>query len=306
MRGSIYYQATQLVQVIFKEGLKKEQRADPQNEYFGMVASYETMQSYRRVWENFFAYLKEHFGLKDVERIEADHVQAYMEYKIEYYPSKQYLEKISAAMGKLEMALSRYSALRHDEPKSYNFSIRQKLLDSARDLDLVADNYHNRAYEKPYELIQALQDPLHRLAATMQFEGGARLEGVGLIKPDQLQGLTTDPITQREVGVVQTKEKGGKVGDVMVLPDTYRALESHITQHKLFRIDRQAYMYAIRNTCIMLGIEPEGSHGLRWSFAKRRMFEYAQAGYSYAESLQMVSTEMKHHRASITEHYLGG
>ncbi|MGE4456838.1 MAG: hypothetical protein AB7E13_07865 [Arcobacteraceae bacterium] len=34
------------------------------------------------------------------------------------------------------------------------------------------------------------------------------------------------------------------------------------------------------------------------------ILEYAKAGYSYAQSLQEVSYEMKHNRASITEHYL--
>ncbi|MCT7473613.1 hypothetical protein N5T11_10465, partial [Aliarcobacter cryaerophilus] len=37
---------------------------------------------------------------------------------------------------------------------------------------------------------------------------------------------------------------------------------------------------------------------------KRRMFEYGKADYSYSDSLQQVSYEMKHNRASITEHYL--
>jgi hypothetical protein len=34
------------------------------------------------------------------------------------------------------------------------------------------------------------------------------------------------------------------------------------------------------------------------------MLEYAKANFSYEESLQQVSYEMKHNRASITEHYL--
>ena len=34
------------------------------------------------------------------------------------------------------------------------------------------------------------------------------------------------------------------------------------------------------------------------------MFEYGKADYSYSDSLQQVSYEMKHNRASITEHYL--
>jgi hypothetical protein len=54
-----------------------------------------------------------------------------------------------------------------------------------------------------------------------------------------------------------------------------------------------------------MSMTPEGSHGLRWNFAKRRIMEYAKAGYTYEQSLQAVSWEMKHNRASITEHYLG-
>ena len=36
-----------------------------------MVSSYKTMESYRRVWNNFFNYLKEHWKIRDFEKIEA-------------------------------------------------------------------------------------------------------------------------------------------------------------------------------------------------------------------------------------------
>ena len=63
------------------------------------------MESYRNIWNNFFNYLLEHWKIKDFEKIESVHISSYMDYKIEYYPSKQYLEKISASLGKLEIAL---------------------------------------------------------------------------------------------------------------------------------------------------------------------------------------------------------
>ncbi len=72
-----------------------------------------------------------------------------MDYKIEYYPSKQYLEKISASLGKLEIALKNFSKNIHKIEKDYDFSIRQTILNEARDLKLVASNYHNRAYNNP-------------------------------------------------------------------------------------------------------------------------------------------------------------
>lgn len=305
MRGSVYYQSAQLVKQIFEPGAKKTDRVNPAHPHYEKVASYKTMESYRAIWNNFFNYLKEHWHLKDCEKIEAHHVAAYMEYKIEYYPSKQYLEKISAALGKLEIALKHFSKNIHGETRDYDFSIRQALLDEARDLNYVANNYHNRAYINPEALINNLENPLHQLAATIQYEGGARIEGVALIKSNQLIGTKLDTITNIQKGCIYTKEKGGKVGEVIVSLETYIQLQNYLSHNSLFKINRQAYYEDVKQSAFTCKEIAEASHGLRWNFAKRRMFEYAQAGYSYANSLQNVSYEMKHNRASITEHYLG-
>lgn len=262
------------------------------------------MESYRTIWNNFFNYLKEHWNIKDFEQIEAQHIQAYMDYKIEYYPSKQYLEKISVALGKLEIALKHFCKNIHNENREYDFSIRQTLLDEARDLKYVANNYHNRAYNNPLFLISNLKNPLHKLAAMIQYEGGARIEGVALIKESQLKGYKFDSISKKEVGIIETKEKGGKVGDVLILLETYNELVTYLSQNKTFKINRQSYYEDIKQAALKSNEIPEASHALRWNFAKRRMLEYAKAGYSYEDSLQEVSYEMKHNRAYITKHYL--
>ena len=305
MRGSVYYQSSQLVKQIFVEGAKKEDKINLNHEHYQVVSSYKSMETYRNIWNNFFNYLLEHWKIKDFEKIESEHIAAYMDYKIEYYPSKQYLEKISAALGKLEIALKLFSKNVSKLEKDYDFSIRQKMLDNARDLKQVANNYHNRAYSNPNFLILNLKDSMHKVAATMQLEGGARLEGVALIKAEQLLGTKVDSITNKEVGIVLTKEKGGKEGEVLVSLDTYTDLESYILEYNKFKINRQKYYNDIKQAAIASNETPEASHGLRWNFAKRRMFEYGKAGYSYEECLQQVSYEMKHNRASITNHYLG-
>ncbi|MCG3676255.1 hypothetical protein [Aliarcobacter butzleri] len=305
MRGSVYYQSSQLVKQIFEEGAKKEDKINPNHENYQMVSSYKTMESYRSIWNNFFNYLKEHWKIRDFEKIEAHHIQAYMDYKIEYYPSKQYLEKISAALGKLEIALKLFAKNIHNKNGEYDFSIRQTILDQARDLKFVANNYHNRAYDNPKLLIFNLKNSVHQLAAKIQLEGGARIEGVALIKPEQLLGKKIDKITNTEKGIIFTKEKGGKQGEVLISVETYDELEKYLSSNHKFKIDRQAYYNDIKQAAILSKEVPEGSHGLRWNFAKRRMFEYGKAGYSYSDSLQQVSYEMKHNRASITEHYLG-
>jgi integrase len=305
MRGSPYYQVRLLVDEIFCPGAKKYERIDQNHPNYKKVSSYQTMASYRAVWESFFHYLREHWKIKNAELITGDHVAAYIDYKIEYFSSIKYLQKISSAMGKLEFTLKKFTLRVYGKAGNYDFSIRQKIIDETRNLELIASNYHNRAYEFPHLLIASLTVTSHRLAATIQYEGGARIEGVGLIKPDQLHGIQFDPITGTDKGIVFTKEKGGKEGSVFVSTTTYNRLLRHFQSNKHFKIDRQAYSADIRNTCRHHKMPEEGSHGLRWNFAKRRMMEYAKAGYTYEQSLQAVSWEMKHNRASITEHYLG-
>lgn len=306
MRGSTYYQARILLDEVFCVGAKKQERVDPMHPNFKKVASFSTMNAYKNTWHNFFNYLREHWKIKDVELITSDHVAAYMDYKIGYYPSVKYLQKISASMAKLEIALKKFTLRVYGEERHYDFSIRQRILDESRDLHLVANNYHNRAYDTPHLVIASLTESTHRLAATIQYEGGARIEGVTLIKSEQMHGTRFDPITGTDKGVIFTKEKGAKEGDVLVSVTTYNRLLHYFKTNKRFKIDRQKYSYDIRSTCEKMGMTPEGSHGLRWNFAKRRMMEYAKAGYTYEQNLQAVSWEMKHNRASITEHYLGG
>lgn len=306
MRGSVYYQTSVLVKVIFEAGAKKEEKIDAMHFNYQKVSSYKTMESYRNIWNNFFNYLKEHWNLKNCELIEAHHVEAYIQYKLEYYPSVQYIQKISASIGKLEIALKYFANATYNENRNYDFSIRQDILDESRDLNLVANNYHNRTYKNPKNIIANLSDSKHQLAATIQLEGGARIEGVALIKKEQLHGISIDKITNTEKGVIFTKEKGGKEGDVLVSIQIYNELKNHISEFGQFKIKRQKYYDDIKQACEATKENPEGSHGFRWNFAKNRMLEYAKAGYSYQESLFGVSYEMKHNRASITEHYLGG
>lgn len=305
MRGSVKYQTGELTKVVFRERVKKTERIDPSHPNFQKVSSYGTMTTYRNVWNNFFNYLREHWNIKDAEETSGVHILSYMDYKLEYYPSKQYFEKISAALGKLEIALRYYSKLKYMEERNYDFSIRQSLLNSARNFKLVADNYHDRAYENPMALIEEISNPMHKLAASMEYEGGARLEGCALIKIDQLLGYKYDPITQTQKGVILTKEKGGKVGEVLLTEGTYKSISKVIDLQGLFKIKRNDYYKDIKRACEKLNIPGEGTHGLRWNFAKRRVMEYVKAGYLNEQALQAVSWEMKHNRAYITKHYTG-
>jgi integrase len=306
VRGSVYYQSSQLVKSIFKAGVKKKDRIDSKHENYKCITSYNTMDTYRKVWNNFFNYLLEHWNLKNCENITNEHVAAYFYYKIEYYPSKQYVEKISSALGALEIALNKYAKMKYEEPNSYDFKIRQDILNEARNLKLVATYNKSRVYENAKQIIENLSCEEHQIAAFIQTIGGARLEGVGYIKKEKLKGFKIDKITNKEVGVIETKEKGGKIGDVLVDAQSYVFIRAYIENNEgIFKINKQKYSNDIRETCIKLNVQPHGSHGFRWTFAQNRVREYQNHGYSYEQAIQGVSWEMKHFRADITEHYLG-
>jgi len=309
MRGSVYYQSAELTKVIFIEKAKKIDRINPNHLHYNCVSSYTTMESYRSVWNNLLIYLREHFQLKNCELITSEHIEAYFNYKIEYHSSKQYAEKISSALGKLEFALNKYSKLKYENSDkkviSYDFKIRQNILSDAKKFNRLEDNKHNRAYQNPFLIIDNLNDINHKIVAMIQLKGGARVEGVLIIKYEQLKGIKIDNISQKEVGVIETREKGGKVGDVLIDLDVFEQLNTYFLNNNKFKISYQNYLNDLKRACKVTNQKYHGTHGLRWTFAQNRVREYQQkAGYSYYEAIQAVSWEMKHFRASITQHYL--
>jgi hypothetical protein len=263
------------------------------------------MEAYRQIWNNFGHYLRDVWGIKNFENVESQHVEDYIESKIIDGASKQYIEKISSAFSKLEVALTQFSAQYSRASEVYDFKNKIKVIARHKKSGKIEKNYHNRAYIHPQKIIDNLSNPLFKLAAIIQCDGGTRFKGVRKIKMSQMKGTKIDEITGRFVGIIETKEKGGRVGDVLVEIDTYASLEKVLLRENEFRIDYGKYAKSIRDTCELLDVECHGSHGFRWNFAKRRFVEYQHVGYGYDESLSKVSTEMKHNRTYITEHYLG-
>jgi integrase len=306
MRGSIYYQTALLTKMVFREGAKKTERLNLLHDNYQCVASYKTMETYRRIWNDLAMYCRDVHKKKNMESLEDYHIKHYLQYKLfdcKVERSKQYAEKISSAIGKLEVALNRFCQMTYDDYELYHFPSRHEMLTSFKESTFVYDGYHSRIYQNPLDIINKLE-PIHRLAALIQFHSGTRFEGIGKIKKSQLKGKSLDSITQKEIGTILTKEKGGKTDYIKVPFDIYEQLGSHIDSYKVFTVDYQTYNKDIKQACIELKVKHESTHGFRWCFAHNRMKAYQDAGYSYTDSLQEVSYEMKHFRASITEHYL--
>lgn len=343
MRGSIQYQTGELAKVLFSPGMSKREQKST-----GFVANAKTLETYREVWNELGMYVKEHFGLKDLQELHEKHIAHYMYFKAYQQISEQRLELISSALHKLEIALRKLNTKYFFESsrdgaiqdREYDFSVRHEILDEARKNLLVIETSDEptfcRAYNDPQALIDAITDPNFQLAARIQYESGARLEGIERIDPflfiktqklhdnrlsdsidyiriddissevEQLQGIQYDILEAMQKGRIFDIEKGGKPGILLVNVDTYKQLKAHLLKHDVFRIDANKYRSALKKAAQVTNQEYQGSHGLRWSFARERFLRIQViGGLTYDQALQQVSWEMKHERADISEHYLG-
>lgn len=337
MRGSIYFQTGELAKVLFIPGMSKSIQ-----KLTGHLANADTIETYREVWNELGVFTKSSFGVKDMQQLKAEHIEAYMLSKSSQNITEQRFELISSAIGKLEVALTKFdNKINLGVPRvirMYDFCIRQKILNEAREHLLVKETSDEpkfaRNYEDPKAIIKAIKNKKLRLAAKIQYAGGARLEAVkridkymtiktsklidnhledivyevindDFVKVPQLQGIKRDPYDNKLKGHLLTIEKGGKPGIVQIQKRAYLALEEFLEEDGVFEINIAKYRRALIKAAQKTNQTYNGSHGLRWNFAQRRFQELQILGnLTYEQALQQVSWEMKHERAEITEHYL--
>lgn len=322
MRGSVAYQVKRLFEEsgINKIGESKHQAkaiAREKIEEAGLattwhrigksigIHSYGTADAYRDVWRNVLEFTKNEFAQKDFEKITGEHIQAFLEKKIGDGIAHSTFQQYAAAAEKLETALASYAA-RNNSGQQYNFSenIRLARLMAKGNLTKFTGS---RAYERPGDLIAEMKDPALQLAGRMQLEGGGRVNEVNFVKAGQLAGIKHDELCGADKGQIVIKGKGGKVNTMQLSINTYRDLESVITEKGFYQIDKDAYRKELRAASARSDQEYHGSHGLRWNFAQNRFQEVQRlASLSYEQAMNVVSSELGHIRADITEHYLRG
>ena len=269
-----------------------------------------TRDNYEATWRQVLEHAKTQFGVRDIEKLSGEHIQSFLESKISDPENRisahTFLNYLSACE-KLETALIMY-AFRTATGRSFSFTPNiESVRETAREIKL--DRFQlNRAYESPKLLIDNLKHEAHQLAARIQFEGGARISEANHLGKDQLKGLFKDFYSGQMKGRFEVQGKGGKIRDIQVSERTYNDLKEVIDQKGSFDFNDRTYRNDLEKTARSIGEDPKnkGSHGLRWNFAQDRFSEVQlKANVNDIHALSIVSEEMGHIRASITEHYLG-
>jgi len=265
------------------------------------IHSYSTERAYTDVWAQVLAYgksLPRGERIREMEQIDQRIVTGYLSEKIQKGVSHNTFNQYTAAVEKLETALNLYSQRYHADDgrgRTYQFDL-SAVREQARDLSRPGPDF-SRSYDRPKELIAALRSEVHRIAASVQYEGGARLREINGLRAENLKGNNMIHLTHT---------KGGRERDIHVKPETYRALEKHIAEHGgRFMFSKDAYRRDLRHGAEETDQEYQSTHGLRWNFAQAEMERLqVEEHRSYDESLQIVAEELGHNREDITRHYL--
>lgn len=248
-----------------------------------------------------------------------DYLQERLFYYVGRRRSRQTMGTLLAAMGKFEHALNHYTGEHISEvARLETEELRLKYCaQSRRQLQKSSRGFSNRAYPDPLRLIAAISDGIYQLQAALQYEGGLRAEGVGApanrrlknpLKLEGLHGIGADSVTGNQVGIVSSKEKGGKITEHYISTQTYQRLLGHIMNHGSLESDYNSYVEAINQAAQKTGqyARGRGSHGLKHNFAQERYLECIAHGMTHEQALQQTSLETSHFRLKETLTYTRG
>lgn len=289
------------------------------------IRSFGSWHVYRHEAHRFlqFMRLKGRISILNSQSVQDD-MSDYLEERLACYlknrRSRQSFETTLSALAKLQHAINHYIEMHlpPDHPKLDTEELRMDFYSrSKRLLPKSSRKFGNRAYSDPIALIEAIPNGTYQLQACLMYEGGLRAEGSGSpsnrrlknpLTEEGLRGIINDPVTGQPVGVVASKEKGGKWTEHFVSVETYQRLKEHIEQFGKLESDYVEYVEAINQAAKITNQYAPGkaSHGLKFNFAQERYQEAIAHGMTHEQALQQTSSETSHFRMRETLGYTRG
>ncbi len=304
MRGKVSWQVTQVFEKsdIFRPGESKHADKNDAREAIASrgetstsqrisdetkLHSYSTAYDYKECWEKFGEFARAELGLKDLEKTSPEHIQAYLESRIEDGIAHSTWQKEAAQLGKFGNALTEFTG----RDISFRDAINELRGDAK---DALVSPERDRGFIGPRDVVDELSNRDMRLVASLQLEGGARCSEVILVRQSQLRGN----------GQIElTNTKGGMKRTITVSQETYRKLADRL-QNGDIRLKNSSYRSAVATAAKRAGEDVTGTHDFRYNYAQRRYVELTRDGHTAEEAHYLISREMGHHRPDITLHYL--
>lgn len=300
MRGSIKYQSYQLWKMI--DGINTSKKiAREKSNFLGMNAhkkseslhAFLSKKSFLNVAKQLGMFAKNNFGISDMQMINNDIVNEWIDSKIDKGLARDSLSNYISHIQNLLIALEKMpkKIARHGV-----FFTQEDLIDIRFRMSIKTNSriHTNRAYVNPQ---QFSSDMLYEyyIAFQLQLNYGIRAAEAIKILPKQLKKNYTLCI----------QGKGGYLRDLQLPKKLYNEIEFVLKKDKKYEISYAKYLRKLKKTVLKHGKKWTGTHGLRYSYAQRKYREYLPI-YGRNKALNMVSFELGHHRKEIVEHtYLG-
>lgn len=288
---SVVKQMSDLVNESLRIGEKKHLAKMDGTAKTGIFA-FNSARAMKSTWCNFAKFCRSEFDLRDIQKVSPEMVR-------EYLAKKAYEDEISAksfvnVCSRIEKLYTALESKRGIDVAELRAELKECRLFVE---DLRAAQNTNRAYIDPVRTISQIEDPYSRLAAKLQFEGGARIS--------EISKLDKRNLTENEGEIVLRNTKGGLVRTTKLSPKTYAELKKIIEERGQYRFNVREYRAELREASLRTGDDPKKStHGFRFNFAQRLYFQFIAEGMSPPMAKSRVSSRLGHKRTEITERYL--
>lgn len=282
MAIGISYQVLSNLKKLFKPGRsKKTDKVELGKTPY--LYHHNTLKKYLNAGINFGEWVKARSGgkINNLGRMEEKHVVEYIQHLKDNGYSPYTIKQIAAAIAKLGEAI--------DRPNWRNVA-------NAATSD-VKRSRKSRAYGENCErVIEAVTQEDTKMILSLAAIVGLRISEALNVRSSDLDGKT-----------LRVKGKGGLIRFVELPDKIVEKLKPFVERKpsgKIFNKDPSSVQRALRKACEALGIECKGVHGLRHDYAVNRYVELRVQGIEKDESKRVVSKELGHTRAEITDAYL--
>jgi len=298
-RGSLGYQMMKALQGIFRPGHSRYQ--DKKHGRVDVIRGIRTMRDMCEDAHRFGRYLRARWPeIHEVSQITPAMAQAYIADLVAHGLSRNYLQRVSASLRKVDLACRKAGVFPAEGPELLPLNPHRP--HRGKDLS------QPRAYEpgEVERLLGAIRARDSRMADLLKlmWVAGLRISEACYLRAEDIHA--EEGWISLEANANHTK--GGRPRRVAVQPDHWgflaamREVGREQADGHLFS-DRRALVFRacvrVKKTCGELGIECLGTHGFRKAFAAQEYCRAVKAGGSDRQALLAVSHQLGHNRLSV-------
>ena len=257
------------------------------------IYSFGTIRAYVEDCTRFAKWARKEYGVRDIRDLTPEMARTYIDTLAANERSGGYLGRIKAAIAKLSVVL-------HDERWDLGTGWH-------------SDQRPERSYS-PDDAKRIVTD-LREHARDPQVADVAELQRIGGLRRREAAQLRRQDIDPARCTLHLVRgTKGGRIREVRVDPahrDYLKALKERATGRRdghVFQgrgsLGRRTER-AVDEACRRLGIDDQGTHGFRGTFAQERYAEYRSEGSTDKAARKRLTQDLGHGRIAVTYAYVG-